>query len=466
MNLPALLLQTIRTHELLARGDRTIVAVSGGADSVALLHALHEVAGELELHLAAAHLNHGIRGVDADADEEFVRSLARELSLECIVERVDVPGVVRERGGSLEDAARRERYAFLGRAAQAAGAAKIAVGHTADDNAETVLLRMLRGAGVRGLGGIPVTRPLARGSGVLIVRPLLGAYRRDILEYLAAKGRSFRTDVTNFDPAHDRNRVRNELIPCIEAVCPGAKESLNRLARGARNHYNLIESMARDLLRRAERPGGGPALDRAVLKAAHPEVAVEALRLALEDAGVRQLSFAQSRRLLRMLSAPTGAAMSLPGGKLLRAEYDVLGLAQQRRGPAPAASVELPLPGSAEFLGRRFEARLVDNRPGLLAEFIRTKDAGQEMLDADRLARPLELRVRRPGDFFRPLGSPGSRKLQDFLVDEKLPAWRRDDVPILCDAAGIVWVAGHRIDERVRVTPGTRRVALVRMSRG
>ncbi|HUS58716.1 MAG TPA: tRNA lysidine(34) synthetase TilS [Planctomycetota bacterium] len=490
MKLLQLVKQSIERRGLIDRGDAVVVGVSGGADSVSLLCVLHELAASMELRLAVAHLNHGIRGEAADADEAFVRALAAELRLQFLAEKADVPGLVKAEGGSLEEVARRTRYAFLGRAAAIAGARKIALGHTADDNAETVLQRILRGTGFRGLGGIPPKRPLARKSTVIVVRPLIDAARSDVIDYLEAAGRTWRTDATNFDTSYSRNHVRLALLPYLESTCgPGVKESLNRLAHGARNHYNVIESIARELAAKARRTEAGAllSLDCGALGAANPEMQIEALRLSLEDAGVGQLSYEHCRRLLQMPGAATGCQMSLPGGFLLRAEYGLLrvidpfappcasqapsavsdAVAQPRASQAHSAvpdDILLPLPGRAGYLDMTFTAELVENEHGLFERFLKGKSRDREMIDADRLRPPLTLRTRQPGDRFHPLGATGSRKLHDFFIDEKLPAWRRDRVPIVCDRDGIVWVAGCRIDERVRITAQTQRIALLTIS--
>ena len=456
---------TIKRWGMLRRGDAVVVGVSGGADSVSLLRALHELAREWDLHLTVGHLHHGIRGASADEDAEFVRGLAGGLGVACVVERVDVPAIAKSEGGTLEEVARRERYAFFGRVAAGVRATRIGVGHTMDDNAETVLHRILRGTGIRGLGGIPPMRPLSRGSDVWVVRPLIEITRAEVLAYLESIGQGWRTDPTNLDLAYSRNRIRNIVLPQLEAECgPGVKESLNRLACAARNQYNVIETMARDLLARARRtdPVALLAIDRQALRGANPELQIEVLRLALEDAGVGELSYEQSRGLADMVAAATATEMSLPGGLLLRAEYDLLRLIDPRAAiHEEPREATLEVPGAAEFLGRRFSARLVDVAPGSLAEFVKNKTPDQEMVDADALQPPLIIRTRRPGDRFRPLGAPGTEKLQDFFVDAKVPAWRRDQVPILCDRGGIVWIAGFRIDHRVRITEHTRKAVLL-----
>jgi tRNA(Ile)-lysidine synthase len=460
--------EAIIRYDMLRAGDRVLVGVSGGADSVALLRMLHGLAAEPAVSLAVGHLNHAIRGAEADADEQFVKDLAAELALECIAERADVPAVRKREGGSLEEVARRERYAFFGRAADSARANKIALGHNRDDNAETVLQRILRGTGLRGLRGIPPKRPLRRGSDVMIIRPLIETTRREILEHLANTGCAFRNDATNDDVAYFRNRLRHVILPQLEAQCgPAVGNAIIRLAESARNQYNLIEPLARRLLDEARLDDADAllAFDRNALAGAEPELVIEALRLALEDAGVGQLTSEQSHSLLDMaVAAGTGKEMSLPGGLALRAEYDKLVLLDPpAEGGRPPGELELPFPGEADFAGWMLSVPAIGDSPGREA-VAGSRDHSKETVDADRLELPLTIRTRRPGDRFRPLGAPGSRKLHDFFIDEKVPGRRRDEIPIVCDRAGIVWVAGYRIAHRVRITDKTRRAATLTMS--
>jgi tRNA(Ile)-lysidine synthase len=301
---------------------------------------------------------------------------------------------------------------------------------------------------------------------VMIIRPLINTTREDILEYLARIGCTFRSDATNDDVALFRNRLRHVILPQLEAQCgPGVADAIIRLAEHARNQYNLIEPLARRLLgdARLEDAGALLAFDRKALAEAEPELVIETLRLALEDAGVGQLTAEQSRNLSDMAVSGTGREMSLPGGLLLRAEYDKLVLLDLAvEGARAPEEVKLPFPGEVGFAGCVFSVSAVGGAPapGAVA---RNRDRSSETVDADRLELPLTIRTRRPGDRFRPLGAPGSRKLHDFFIDEKVPGRRRDEVPIVCDRAGIVWVAGYRIAHRVRITQNTRRAAVLGM---
>lgn len=284
-----------------------VVAVSGGADSVALLRALR-AAGMGPLHLA--HFHHHLRGAEADADVVFVRDLAGGLECEFHLGEADVPAA----GGNVEAAARRLRYEWLAGVAARTGAAWVATGHTADDQAETVLHRLLRGTGLRGLRGIAAVMPL---GGSRLVRPLLAVTRADVLAFLAGLGQPYRTDSTNADPRYTRNRIRAELLPLLTTFNPDAPAALNRAAQQAGEAFGLIDRFATDLLARAELPRAGDLviLDAATLTAAEPLLAREAFRRVWEREGWPGSRFhaAHWHRLLAVANGDPPAA-DFPGG--------------------------------------------------------------------------------------------------------------------------------------------------------
>jgi tRNA(Ile)-lysidine synthase len=278
----------VRTVEQALRrigaGGALVVAVSGGPDSVALLRALREARGAGPL--TTAHLNHQLRGAESDADEAFVRDLCAGLSLDYRRERLDVRGVAEAEGANLESVARRLRYDWLARVAEDVGAARVATGHTANDQAETVLHRVLRGAGLRGLRGIAVRRPLT--ARVSLVRPLLTVTRADVMTYLDAIGQGYRQDSTNLDPTLTRNRIRHRLLPLVAAeYSPRIVELLGRLAGQAEVVYGAEEDQARALLAAAELPRAGAlvVLDGERLATASRPRLREALRLLWEREG-------------------------------------------------------------------------------------------------------------------------------------------------------------------------------------
>ncbi|MBN9519134.1 tRNA lysidine(34) synthetase TilS [bacterium] len=284
-----------------------VVAVSGGADSVALLRALHAV-GAGPLHVA--HFHHHLRGAEADADAAFVRALAAELGCEFHFGGADVVAA----GGNVEATARRLRYDWLSAVARTAGAACVATGHTADDQAETVLHRLVRGTGLRGLRGIAAVAPL---DGTYVARPLLAVTRADVLAFLAKLGQPFRTDSSNADPCFTRNRIRADVLPLLTTFNPDVVAALNRAAGQAAEAFDLVDRLAADLLARAEWPRAGELviLDAATLTAADPLLAREAVRRLWEREGWPTNQF-RAAHWHRVLAVATGhpPAADFPGG--------------------------------------------------------------------------------------------------------------------------------------------------------
>jgi tRNA(Ile)-lysidine synthase len=337
MALADVALRTIRRHHMLPHGGRVVVALSGGADSVALLVLLLELQQRGELVVAgAAHLNHQLRGDAADEDERFCVDLAKSLDVPIVCGREDVRAKARDERRSIEDAARTARYAFLAEAAQQLDAVAVAVAHSLDDQAETFLLRLIRGSGSRGLGGI---RPTAG----LVIRPLLDIRRLDLREYLAARGAAFREDVTNADVSIPRNRVRHELLPYLEReFSPGISAVLAREATSAREDEEKLQAEAIDfaasIVLSDDSPDGfrpcGFRLQAEALKKLHPAIAARVARLALGRLGAdRFIGFDHIQRFLDFIeTAKDGAAVSLPGQQAVRdGEWVVLRPEPERR---------------------------------------------------------------------------------------------------------------------------------------
>ena len=301
------------------RGALVLVAVSGGADSIALLHALVHLRARFGLRLAVAHLHHGIRGAAADADARFVQRCAQRLGLPLVTERADVPRHARAEGVSLEMAARAARYAFLARAARQLHAAAVAVAHNADDQAETVLLRLARGAGPQGLGGMD---PVSRQGGLKIIRPLLGVSRPAIIAFLKAHRLRWREDASNRDPHFLRNRVRHEILPLLERrLNPQIRTALQRTAEVLREENKFLERLATQALPQHTGPDR-PTLSVTRLAALPLALRRRALRLWLSAAGVEpeQLDYAAIAVALALLAQKRGTkSVDLGGGwKIIR----------------------------------------------------------------------------------------------------------------------------------------------------
>mgnify|MGYP001403270288 CR=1 FL=1 len=457
-----------RVSDALARGglvpdgEAVLAAVSGGGDSVALLHLLSELAGAGQFPLAGVvHVNHGLRGSEADGDEQFCRELATRFDTPCIVHREAVADWARRTGMSIERAGHEVRHRVFAWALEETGAARVAVGHTMDDQAETVLLRTLRGAGATGLSGMhPRT-----GS---VIRPLLDIRRVELREYLEAVGASFREDASNQDRSVPRNRVRHELLPELRGYSPRIVETLAREAEILRKDEDYLATRANELARTlVKRDEGTVLLDRAGLSGAHPALARRVVRDALAHASPQPPGFEQVERV-RGLVEGRAEAIDLPG---CRAETDGrhLRLTPRRSNDAvePVAefAYRLDVPGvvAVRELGISVGAELVDASQG--GHVGRSADSLVAAVRAD-VGRVLTVRNRRPGDRFRPLGLGGHRKkLQDLFVDRKVERAERARVPLVVDASDrIMWVAGHGIGHDFRITSDAASVIILKVS--
>lgn len=468
MSLPERALATIRKHDLIPPGTRVLAAVSGGADSVALALVLARLTatGALDCTLAGlAHLHHGLRGADADADQAFVEALAARLGVPCVTERQDVAARAREAGESIEAAARRARYAFLDEAAATLGATRIATGHTADDQAETLLLRLLRGAGLPGLSAI-------RPRNGLVIRPLLDAGRAEVEAYLTAEGEAWRDDASNADRGIPRNRVRHELMPVLTAIAgPSVTGVLARTAALIRDDAEELDRQAIEMARRDVLLDGngldmcGTRMAIAGLAAAGPALGRRIVRTALAAAaGGRFHSLEHVEAVRSLIKGGSPSSVQVPGAVARRDGSAIrVDAAPVTAGAAPFEA-RLEVPGSVELPEAGVTiAASVGPCPGDVARLESRGDtvALQGVDDA-----VLSVRSRRPGDVFRPLGAPGRRKVQDLFVDRKLARSERDRVPLVVDGKGrIVWVVGHAIADEFRVTAPGERVLLLNVKR-
>jgi tRNA(Ile)-lysidine synthase len=444
------------------------VALSGGADSVALLFVLCEVARTEGFHLAgAAHLNHLLRGVDAHADEQFCRDLAARLQLPVEVERIDVAERARHSGASIELAAHTARHEFFDRAASRLGADAIAVAHTKDDQAETFLLRLLRGAGPRGLSGMHPR------SGI-VVRPLIDTPRRDVRAYLHERQIAFRTDASNDDLSIPRNRIRHELLPLLdERFASGIVDVLDREATIAREDADYLEHVARSAATRlVTQTTRGVELDADALAAEPPAIARRVIRVAQQMAAGpgHFIGFDAVEAVRRFAVSKSTGQLDLPGHRVNRRGGTlVLTESRGREKPLPAGNFlyQLEVPGQAAVPEAACvisaDTKRIPAGESAAKLWRLAGRSNEAVVEAGGLSCPLTVRNRRPGDVFRPLGLNGRKKLQDFFVDAKIDRFEREVTPVIVDSAGhIVWVAGHALAEEFRVTEATRDVVILR----
>jgi len=453
---------TIRRHDLAPSGSRVIVAVSGGSDSVALSHLMMSLDRAGDLYVAAfAHFNHQLRA-DANRDEEFCAGLAASLGRAFIADRGDVAMLARRERRSIEDASRHARYEFLEKARIEANAERIALGHTRDDQAETFLLRLLRGAGSRGLAAMhPRRGPM--------IRPLIDCRRSELRDYLAEHGIAFVHDASNEDVSIPRNRVRAELLPLlIGRFNPSIVDVLADEADLAREEWRWMRTVADDAFARVVRIGAEAATTVDMVELAGLPIALArmvARRALLERSAEGSISFAHVEQVLR-LAREDGPPFDLPGQRVQRIGSAIVLTNKPEGHRANLFRYSLSIPG---------EVRIPE--AGALVSAERAESAGQARADAGMSAAGataivqfaksdgrLTVRNRRPGDRFRPLGLGGGKKLQDFFVDRKVARQTRDSVPLVVDESDrIIWVAGHTIDERFRVTDPAQGVVVLRL---
>ncbi len=468
-----------------------VLGVSGGVDSVCLLHVTADLAPRYGLRPHVVHVHHGLRGAEADEDAAFVEAEARRLGLPVTVVRVDVARAAQAPGVSVEEAARQWRYAVLGREARRVAARWVAVAHHADDQVETVLMHLLRGAGLAGLRGmlpvtwyghlrLPLVPPAERPdpADLWLVRPLLYTPRAAIASWVEARGLSYRFDRSNLDTTFFRNRLRHEVLPMLEQVNPQVRHALFALAELAAADFDLLQALAREAWLSVHRGEGAGwvrfdlagwralplALRRGVLRDA-----VMYLRRELRDVGFGQVE--RARRFLEDPRQQAGAECTLPAGLVVRREYRTFLVAEADVGTAPwavpqvTAAVTVSGPGqyalSPEWV---MDVALLD-REAVGDAWRRNPDRWTAYFDADALAWPLVVRPRQPGERLRPLGMQGKRVLiSDLLANAKVPRWTRERWPVLADARGEgLWVVGVRQADVGRITPATRRVLVVRV---
>ena len=457
---------TIARHAMLQPGDRVLLAVSGGPDSTAMLSLFCGLAAEMRLDLHVAHLNHGWRGTDSMRDAEFVRRMAFRRGMPVTVGQIKPSTWSGRRGrqSSREALARDLRMTFLLETAQQIGARRIALGHTRDDQAESFLLRLLRGSGTRGLAG---TYPIVD---AVFIRPLIDVRRHEIMAYLKAHRLRYRIDPTNRDTRLTRNRVRRRLIPLLEREFnPAVVDALSHAAdilRDEETHLEEVAAAAYESL--VDRNGPGVALRTQLLRDLPAALQRRVLRMALGEVrgDLRRITLAHVERSLQMLREARGRrSISLPDDLLVRLEGDLLRVGAQRPGEegmrGACREALCPVPGeiSLPALDLRLRARLVPS-DGLDAA-LHKADSNQAFLDADLLPGPLLIRPRRAGDRFVPLGAPGSRKVKSFLIDRKIPVDERGMIPLVLSGDRIAWIVGHQIDDRFKVTANTRRILLL-----
>jgi tRNA(Ile)-lysidine synthase len=470
-------------HKLWAPEVRVVAAVSGGSDSVAMLFLLRELAAQGELALAGlAHLHHHIRGADADADAAFCRALAARLEISALVGDADVPAAATRDGVSIEVAGREARQRFYAEAMTTAGAARVAVAHTRDDQAETVLLRLTRGAGTAGLAGMAPRRGP-------VVRPVLDATRVELQQILRDRGETWREDTTNLDRTIPRNRVRHDVLPHLRTINAQADNALARAADRLRVDADFLETLANAAYLQivSAAPSGSAARSRrsspdssraeaeqlvVTVKAAEltklpAPLATRVARYALETANPdRSYGLEEAQALCACAAGGAGGDLAGLAMERLGAKVVLRNRGVRRVHKVPSVEsfeLQLKVPGTVEAPHGAWAVSAEGPMPPPASV---DRGAATVVVDARELGAHLIVRPRRPGDRLQPLGAPGRRKVQDVLVDRKVPKDDRDRVPIVTNELGkIVWVAGEVLAEPFRVTALTTTVVVLTLRR-
>ncbi len=454
-------LEYIRSNNMLSKGDGIVVGVSGGADSMCLLNILLSLKEELDLRILALHVNHGIRGASADADEHFVEAFCVQRGIGFKAIHADIPAMAKKEGLSEEEAGRNLRYESFEKACREFGLQKIAVAHNSDDNAETVLFNIARGSGISGLRGIA---PVRTQKDLTVIRPILCCTRREIEKYLKEKGIEYRTDETNLTEEYSRNIVRNRILPIFkEEINSGVSEHIAELAFQAAELEEFVDEAAKDALKKAEEGGflsitsdeAGEAvrieMDTDTLAAMHRALRTVVIRhLTGRIAGrLKDIEAVHIRSAEQLLEASVGKRTDLPYGVVVRRDYTKLVFEKNNAGQR-----------QINKNGKKVVFSLIPCEKNLNIP----RNDYTKYFDYDKIKGNIELRTRREGDYMLIKGSTGTngelhrKSLKSALIDMKIPAYERDGLVLMAEAGHVLWILGHRGDDSCYVTEETGRI--------
>jgi tRNA(Ile)-lysidine synthetase-like protein len=478
---------TITRLQVFRPNDRVVIGVSGGADSLALMHLFAQSRSDLGIEPYVVHVNHGIRGDESDADAAFVSTSADHMGIQYRIMYADVPALAGKHKLTLEEAARKARYSLLAQAADEIGARVIAVAHNADDQAETVLMHLLRGSGLAGLRGMLPVTPLSESHLLAgtsadhtpflqIIRPLLDATRAEIEAYCAASGLHPRIDSTNADTTYTRNRIRHEVMPILKQISPSVIESIGRTAKIAAADYDLIQREAEETIPQIARKSTRHyiAFDLGNWNSLPFSIKREMIRQTVEmGAGsTENLTFDQIDRVIELASSrQIDAKVELAGGVVAHITRDALYLSDtldldsvlpKPNAPMIQAPIVLTEMGQYPLPESKWRITLSEYegaRSGKAWNKL-IKEQWVQPFDADSLSFPLTLQPRRPDLKFYPQGAGGSQSLKEFMNKAHIPRALRDQLPILTHGDNVIWVCGYRLDERYIVKSDTQRIWL------
>lgn len=447
----------IRRHSMLKGGEKVLVGLSGGPDSVCLLYLLNKLRDEFSLTLHAVYVNHNLRPDETPREIEFCKDLCRSFGIDLFVKSIDVKAYIKAHGLNKQEAARELRYRVFDETAFEAGADRVALAHNADDQAETLLMRLLRGSGPTGLSGIPVKRGK-------IIRPLIGIERVAVEKLLDSENIPFVVDSSNLRTDYFRNKVRNHLMPVLKQFNPNLNSTLLNtisILRDEESYFDIIvtKTLMKLISRKTEKR---IELFLAPMEVMETVILRRVLRRAIaETRGLRGLGFAHMENIIDLVKkGRSGGRLYIPKGVRVIKGYSLLVITSEK--PVRISDYELQPPG-----------RLVIREAGMVIDASFEEKAEEPgdgrssiLLDGGMMNFPLKVRHRMPGDFFYPMGFGKRKKLQDFFVDEKAPRDERDGIPLILSGDDIIWIAGYRADERYKITQYTKKFLRLAILKG
>ena len=471
---------TIVNNGLIEKNEHIVIGLSGGPDSVCLFHILFQLRNELGIQLHAVHINHGLRPGAADEDQAYAEKLCAEYAIPCHAFTFDIKAIAKQEGISSEDAGRKVRYQSFFKVAneiheETGAIVKIAVAQNMNDQAETVMMRILRGTGTEGLCGIEYSRE-EKGKGI-VIRPLLDVSRNEIERYCEENGLKPQIDLTNLEPIYTRNKIRLELLPYLESnFNVNIFTALNRLSRIAKEDKDYFGQRVDELIRAHEvnRASGRVSISAEILKSQHPALRNRVIMKLFESIGlskdISSVHMEQAGRLVR--EGKTSSAADFSAGYAMRISYDLVEFYKKEDRENFEFQYEINIDGIMEIpelnsairvkILRKLDWECENEKEERIEKGIKTCRLSYDKIQACG-CRPV-IRTRRQGDYIRPLGMKGRKKLQDFFVDGKYPGEERDRMPLLCLGSEVIWVIGSRISENYKVEDDTERIIVLEFS--
>lgn len=452
---------TIEKYKMICQGDSIVTGVSGGPDSMCMLHILLRLKDKFDLSIFAAHLNHQFRGKEADDDAIYVRDICHEWGIQTFIKVFDVPAYAKENGLSSEEAGREIRYELYDEVMKKVGGQKIAVAHNMNDHIETIFMNLLRGSGIEGLKGIEAVRGQ-------IIRPLINAERDEIEEYCRINKISPRIDKTNLEPIYGRNKIRLELIPYIkDTFNPNIMSTLNRFSDIAVLENDYMDKEAeKSFFEVAESYENGIKYCINKLDNLHPALQRRVIRIGLEKllGSLKGIEYKHIEEILKILHDNTGAAAVLPRNIRAYVSYEnlIIGPKNEKIHDKYCYSLKIDSENIIYSLG--IEAVVKTLKAYDVYDI--KKDKYTVYIDKEKVQGDLFLRNRLNGDVFSPIGLKGSKKLKEYFIDEKIPKEERDKIQLIADEKEIVWVIGKRLSEKYKITDKTKNVIMINIIRG